>query len=108
MFFNNENNFYRDTPHHLKNKRVQQSVDKGANAILTNAMKFREKTPPLTQQSGLPPVSAAAAREEHAQLEAIKSGDEEASPSQEGKFKFTFTSLCSLSNLRNDIEFIII
>lgn len=80
----------RDTPHHLKNKRVQQSVDKGSNAILTNAMKFREKTPPLTQQTGLPPVSAAAAREEHAQLEAIKSGDEEASPSQEGKSKFYF------------------
>uniref|UniRef100_A0A336LYR4 CSON005523 protein n=1 Tax=Culicoides sonorensis TaxID=179676 RepID=A0A336LYR4_CULSO len=73
----------RDTPHHLKNKRVQQNVDKSATTILTNAMKFREKTPPLTQQSGLPPVSVAAAREEHAKLEAIKSGDEEVSPSQE-------------------------
>lgn len=51
-------------------------------------MKFREKTPPLTQQTALPPVSAAAAREEHAQLEAIKSGDEEASPSQEGSSKY--------------------
>ncbi|XP_063705869.1 protein lap4-like [Culicoides brevitarsis] len=68
----------RDTPHHLKNKRVQQSVDKGANAILTNAMKFREKTPPLTQTTGLPTT-----REEHAQLEAIKSGDEETSPTLE-------------------------
>lgn len=77
-------NIYRDTPHHLKNKRVQHKVDKTGNVILSNAMKFREKTPPLTQESGLPQASVtAAAREEYAQLEAIKSGDEEVS--QEGR-----------------------
>lgn len=66
---------YRDTPHHLKNKRVQQTIDKSSNLILSQAMK--QKTPPLTQQVGLP------IQEEPTQLEPIKSGDEDGS--QEGK-----------------------
>lgn len=36
--------FDRDTPHHLKNKRVQQGLltDKAANLIISNALKQQE------------------------------------------------------------------
>lgn len=35
----------RDTPHHLKNKRVQQGgiTDRAANLIITNALKQQEQ-----------------------------------------------------------------
>lgn len=65
---------HRDTPHHLKNKRVQHNIDKSSNLILS---KLKDKAPPLTQQIGLP------IQEEHTPLETIKSGDEE---TQEGKY----------------------
>ncbi|XP_030370121.1 protein lap4 isoform X2 [Scaptodrosophila lebanonensis] len=37
----------RDTPHHLKNKRVQQMTDKQATEILANALASQERNEPL-------------------------------------------------------------
>ncbi|XP_064550644.1 protein lap4 isoform X8 [Drosophila montana] len=41
----------RDTPHHLKNKRVQHLTDKQANEILANALASQERDSPEPQQS---------------------------------------------------------
>ncbi|EDW04550.1 GH23498 [Drosophila grimshawi] len=41
----------RDTPHHLKNKRVQHLTDKQANEILANALASQESNSPTPQHS---------------------------------------------------------
>lgn len=38
-----------DTPHHLKNKRVQHLTDKQANEILANALATQERNEPTSQ-----------------------------------------------------------
>lgn len=42
---------HRDTPHHLKNKRVQQGLltDKAANLIISNALMQQEKNLKLVE-----------------------------------------------------------
>ncbi|XP_023165988.2 protein lap4 isoform X5 [Drosophila hydei] len=41
----------RDTPHHLKNKRVQHLTDKQANEILANALASQDRNSPTPQHS---------------------------------------------------------
>ncbi|XP_043863387.1 protein lap4 isoform X12 [Drosophila mojavensis] len=41
----------RDTPHHLKNKRVQHLTDKQANEILANALASKDRNSPTPQHS---------------------------------------------------------
>lgn len=45
LFKCNSCRFRRDTPHHLKNKRVQQGIlsEKAANLIISNALKQQER-----------------------------------------------------------------
>ncbi|KAH8294915.1 hypothetical protein KR018_004289 [Drosophila ironensis] len=43
----------RDTPHHLKNKRVQHLTDKQASEILANALASQERSDSITPQHSL-------------------------------------------------------
>ncbi|XP_033245467.1 protein lap4 isoform X3 [Drosophila miranda] len=73
----------RDTPHHLKNKRVQHLTDKQANEILANALATQERnettTPP---HSSLGKVTSPIEEEENADIDVDSEGQESQTQTQ--------------------------
>nr|XP_017037709.1 protein lap4 isoform X4 [Drosophila kikkawai] len=59
----------RDTPHHLKNKRVQHLTDKQASEILANALASQERNDATPQHSLSGKVQSPIEEEEHLELE---------------------------------------
>ncbi|KAI8044505.1 hypothetical protein M5D96_000674 [Drosophila gunungcola] len=68
----------RDTPHHLKNKRVQHLTDKQASEILANALASQERTDTTPQHSLSGKVTSPIEEEE--QLEVEREQDQQQHP----------------------------
>ncbi|XP_033232561.1 protein lap4 isoform X21 [Drosophila pseudoobscura] len=73
----------RDTPHHLKNKRVQHLTDKQANEILANALATQERNEtPTPPHSSLGKVTSPIEEEENADIDVDSEGQESQSQTQ--------------------------
>lgn len=59
----------RDTPHHLKNKRVQHLTDKQASEILANALASQERNDTTPQHSLSGKVTSPIEEEEQLEVE---------------------------------------